>query len=110
MHSWISPSNFRIFFGVLNFFYFFQIKEIATERGEALAEKYGIKFFETSAKTDVNITKAFTALAKDAKRKYLESPPKPQVDTVHLNSKAQNTTPTSPRPESNEGKSDGGCC
>lgn len=85
-------------------------REIATERGEALAEKYGIKFFETSAKTDVNITKAFTALAKDAKRKYMESPPKPQVDTVHLNSKAPNpAVPTSPTTDGN-GKNDGGCC
>ena len=84
-------------------------REIPTERGEALAEKYGIKFFETSAKTDVNITKAFTALAKDAKRKYLESPPKPQVDTVNL-AKTNPAAPTSPSNENNEGKNDGGCC
>lgn len=40
-------------------------KVIDTERGQALAEEYGIKFMETSAKNSINVDKAFITLAKD---------------------------------------------
>jgi len=42
-----------------------QDKVITTERGLELADEYGIKFFETSAKTDANVKKAFLAIATD---------------------------------------------
>jgi len=38
---------------------------ISTVRGEDVAKEYGIKFFETSAKSDVNVYEAFTTLARD---------------------------------------------
>jgi len=40
---------------------------ISTERGKALAAKYGIKFFETSARANQGVTEAFMALTKDVK-------------------------------------------
>ena len=38
-------------------------KKISTERGQSLAEEYGIKFFEASAKTGTNINEIFFDLA-----------------------------------------------
>jgi len=38
---------------------------IATSRGKELAEEYGIKFFETSAKAGTNVKECFHSLARD---------------------------------------------
>jgi Ras-related protein Rab-8A len=39
-------------------------KVVETEKGKELAKEYGIQFFETSAKADINVQEAFTALVK----------------------------------------------
>jgi len=44
------------------------VQVISTERGEELAEKFNVRFLETSAKNNINISKAFSMLAKEAKR------------------------------------------
>lgn len=37
---------------------------VTTEQGRELAKEYDIQFFETSAKQDINVQEAFTALVK----------------------------------------------
>ena len=40
-------------------------REVAYEEGEEMASKYGIPFLETSAKTGLNVDKAFMLLVKE---------------------------------------------
>ncbi|CAF3225522.1 unnamed protein product [Rotaria socialis] len=44
-------------------------RQVLREKGENLANEYGIKFMETSAKGNLNIDEAFFAIAKDIKAK-----------------------------------------
>lgn len=38
---------------------------VSTIKGIAMAEQYGIKFFETSAKANLNVEESFMTMAKD---------------------------------------------
>ncbi len=49
---------------------------VETARGQALADEYSIKFFETSAKSDINVVEAFTSIAQDIKTRLMDSPDK----------------------------------
>jgi len=42
-------------------------QQISTEKGKELANKYGIQFFETSAKNATSVEEAFLTLARDIK-------------------------------------------
>lgn len=44
-------------------------RQVSKERGEKLANDYGIKFMETSAKANINVENAFFTLARDIKTK-----------------------------------------
>lgn len=50
-----------------------QDKKVETTRGQALADEYGIKFFEASAKTNLNVVEAFTSIAIDIKKRLMDS-------------------------------------
>lgn len=45
---------------------------VTVEEGKALAEEYGVQFFETSALTGNNVESMFTALATTIKRKRID--------------------------------------
>jgi GTPase SAR1 family protein len=49
-------------------------KVVETTRGQALAEEYSIKFFETSAKNNINVVESFEAIAKDIKKRLMDNP------------------------------------
>lgn len=49
-------------------------KKIDTERGKELAKEYSIKFFETSAKSNINVTEAFMSIAQDIKVRLMDDP------------------------------------
>jgi Ras-related protein Rab-8A len=40
-------------------------RAVPYSKGQALADEYGIRFFETSAKDNVNVEEVFTSIAKD---------------------------------------------
>ncbi|KCV69667.1 rab family, other [Fonticula alba] len=50
-------------------------RKVSTEEAEALAKEYGIRYFETSAKEDINVTEAFRTLASDIKTRLIDNNP-----------------------------------
>jgi Ras-related protein Rab-8A len=50
-------------------------KVVETSRGQELADEYDIKFFETSAKSNVNVVEGFIAIATDIKKRLMDNPP-----------------------------------
>uniref|UniRef100_A0A7S0HGQ7 Uncharacterized protein n=1 Tax=Phaeocystis antarctica TaxID=33657 RepID=A0A7S0HGQ7_9EUKA len=47
-------------------------KGVSTERGQALADKFSLRFFETSAKNSINVEEAFYAIARDIKARLMD--------------------------------------
>ncbi|KAK7251688.1 hypothetical protein RIF29_35094 [Crotalaria pallida] len=43
-------------------------RAVPTSKGQALADEYGIKFFETSEKTNLNVEEVFFSIARDIKQ------------------------------------------
>jgi len=55
-------------------------KVIDPERGKQLADEFGMKFYETSARSGLNVNDAFLYIAKDIKDKNLVGPsPNPNI-------------------------------
>nr|CCA15877.1 Chloride Channel (ClC) Family putative [Albugo laibachii Nc14] len=48
-------------------------RAVTTEQGQELADEFGIEFFETSAKSNINIDAAFHAIAVDIQKRLAES-------------------------------------
>lgn len=47
------------------------VQAVTFEEGESLAKEYNIHFFETSAKQDINVEKAFITIATDVKNRLI---------------------------------------
>merc|ERR1712166_801729 len=73
-------------------------KMVTFEQGSALAKEFDIQFFETSAKTNVKVEEAFTAIARAIKEKKPSTPATAPAPTADL----ADTTTTQ--------KKKGGCC
>lgn len=46
---------------------------VSTERGQQLADELGIPFLEVSAKSNINVEKAFFSLAADIKKRIIDT-------------------------------------
>ncbi|KAG5553474.1 hypothetical protein RHGRI_011373 [Rhododendron griersonianum] len=57
---------------------------VPTSRGQALADEYGIKFFETSAKTNLNVEQVFFSIARDIRQRLAESDTKAEAPTIKI--------------------------
>lgn len=49
------------------------IQVVTTKQGQDLADEFGIKFFETSAKNNILIDEAFRSIAVDIQKRLEES-------------------------------------
>jgi Ras-related protein Rab-8A len=54
-------------------------RAVPTSKGQALADEYGIKFFETSAKTNLNVEEVFFSIARDIKQRLADTDSKSEV-------------------------------
>ena len=54
-------------------------KVVQPEEGKALADSYGLKFFETSAKDDMGVNDAFYTIAREIKEKIQAKEPTPET-------------------------------
>ena len=50
------------------------MQKVTFDSGKALADEFGIKFFETSAKLNTNVDKAFLSIASDIVERLKENP------------------------------------
>nr|GMD23436.1 ras-related protein RABE1c-like [Ipomoea batatas] len=60
-------------------------RAVPTAKGQALADEYGIKFFETSAKTNLNVEQVFFSIAKDIKQRLADTDSKAEPTTIKIN-------------------------
>ncbi|KAK4705818.1 hypothetical protein P7C70_g388, partial [Phenoliferia sp. Uapishka_3] len=55
-------------------------KVITEQQGQELADELGLRYLETSAKTNINVEEAFFALARDIKARLIDSAQADSVD------------------------------
>lgn len=77
------------------------LQKVTKEQGEALAEQYGIKFFETSAKQNINVDEAFFSISQDIVSRL-------KVNPEHYGSDSSTKVKTGSKNFSDESKSS--CC
>ena len=63
---------------------------VSTERGQQLADELGIPFLEVSAKSNINVEKAFYSLAADIKKRIIDTSKSDQGTSQGVNVADQN--------------------
>jgi len=58
---------------------------VSTERGQALADELGVPFLEVSAKSNINVEKAFYSLAADIKKRMIDTSKSDQAGSQGVN-------------------------
>ena len=76
-----------------------QSRKIPTEKGKALADEFGLPFFETSAKSGANIKEAFNFIAKEIKDKQPLNVTTNPISKLNVGKGKDQKTPL-----------EGGCC
>jgi Ras-related protein Rab-8A len=66
---------------------------VSTERGQALADELGIPFLEVSAKSNINVEKAFYSLAADIKKRLIDNSKNEQQSATGVNVGDQGGSP-----------------
>uniref|UniRef100_M4EYD8 Uncharacterized protein n=1 Tax=Brassica campestris TaxID=3711 RepID=M4EYD8_BRACM len=59
-------------------------RAVPTAKGQALADEYGIKFFETSAKTNLNVEEVFFSIGKDIKQRLSDTDSRAEPATIKI--------------------------
>lgn len=70
--------------------------QVSRDEGAQLAAEYGIQFFETSAKNDINVEKGFITIAREVKDRLMADGP--------------NQRPSNLKIEPQPSKKKAGCC
>ena len=66
-------------------------RQVSTAQGEALAEKFGINFFETSAKLNINIAEAFGSISENIVDRISKNPELFSADAKSRNPTSRDT-------------------
>ncbi|KAF3542407.1 hypothetical protein DY000_02006715 [Brassica cretica] len=59
-------------------------RAVPAAKGQALADEYGIKFFETSAKTNLNVEEVFFSIGRDIKQRLSDTDSKAEPATIKI--------------------------
>lgn len=67
-------------------------RAVSHERGQALANEYNLNFFETSAKTNMNVEKVFFTIARDIKQRLTDAPSKTEAAAISISKPQQDSS------------------
>lgn len=67
-------------------------RAVSVERGQQLADELGIPFMEVSAKSNINVEKAFFSLAADIKKRIIDTSKSDQGTSQGVNVADQNNS------------------